>query len=50
MILIYVITDIVIVGSPISTKDKANLEYINGCKPHLISRLCGVELSLKTTS
>ena len=29
------------VGSPTSTKDKANSQYISGCNPHLTNRFCG---------
>jgi len=40
------------VGSPSSTRDKtnSNLQYINRCNPHLISRFCGIKLDLKLTS
>jgi len=38
------------VGSPTPPRDKANLEYISGCNPHLTSQFCGVELDLKSTS
>jgi len=30
------------------TRDKINLEYISRCKPHLTSRIYGVELGLKS--
>jgi len=39
-----------IVGSPTSTTDKTNLQYICECKPHLTSQFCRVEISLKFTS
>jgi len=32
------------------TSDKVNLQYISKYNPHLISRFCGVELNLKSTS
>jgi len=37
------------VGSPTSTRDKTNSQYISGCNPHLTSRFCGVELGLNFT-
>jgi len=32
----------VIVGSPTSTRDKANLQYVCGCKPHFINWFCKI--------
>jgi len=34
------------VGSPTSTRDKANSQYISGSNAHLTSRFCGFELGL----
>jgi len=38
------------IGSPTSTRDKANSQYIIRCNPHLTSPFCGVELGLKLIS
>jgi len=38
------------VGSPTSTRDKTNSQYISESNPHLTSQFCRVELGLKLIS
>jgi len=40
---------LLVVGSPTSTRDKINLQYISECKSYP-NRFCKVELDLKFTS